>query len=261
MKTLVTLVCFVLVSLFVCAQNGTPEDYLSAEFHKARREAFRKQMPKNSVAVFFANPERNRSNDVDYVYHQDPNFYYLTGYKEPNAVLVIFSENQINSEGANYNEVLYVRKRDPEREQWTGRRLGVGGAKSQLGFEIAFNGSEFMNSGIDYAKFDRVLFEKFKNDYRDNAKYQDDLYDLIESFKSQLQIKEYVIENKGTSNTDIKSEIILKSRKVEVDNDLLSQIMAGLRQIKTPEEMVLLTKAIRISTMAQREAMKARLCM
>ena len=257
MKFFLTLFISLLFSVTIFAQEGIPTDYLSVEFHKSRREAFRRQMPKNSVAVIFANPERNRSNDVDYVYHQDPNFYYLTGYKEPNAVLVIFSDNQTNPEGTTYNEILYVRKRDPEREQWTGRRLGVEGAKSQLGFEIAFNGSEFMNSGINYAKFDRVLFEKFKNDYRDNVKYNDDLYDLIESFKAQLQIKEYVIENKVTSDTDVKREVILKSRKVEVDNNLLSQIMAGLRQIKTPEEMVLLNRAIRISTMAQREAMKA----
>jgi Xaa-Pro aminopeptidase len=51
-----------------------PTDYLSAAFHKERRQAFRAKMPKNSVAVFFGNPVRNRANDVDYVYHQDPDF-------------------------------------------------------------------------------------------------------------------------------------------------------------------------------------------
>ncbi|MBT8272965.1 MAG: aminopeptidase P N-terminal domain-containing protein, partial [Bacteroidia bacterium] len=80
----------ILLSLFfvlaVFAQEGLPTDYLSSEFHKNRREALRQKMPENSVAVFFANPVRNRANDVDYVYHQDPNFYYLTGYKEPHAV-------------------------------------------------------------------------------------------------------------------------------------------------------------------------------
>jgi Xaa-Pro aminopeptidase len=66
---------FLLTVLFVCssiAQNGTPTDYLSAQFHKERREALRKKMPNNSVAVFFGNAVRNRANDVDYVYHQDP---------------------------------------------------------------------------------------------------------------------------------------------------------------------------------------------
>lgn len=90
MKFLSMLLSFLFLSLTMTAQDGIPEDYLSSEFHKSRRDALRSKMSKNSVAVFFANAERNRSNDVDYVYHQDPNFYYLTGYKEPNAVLVIF---------------------------------------------------------------------------------------------------------------------------------------------------------------------------
>ena len=72
------------------AQNGLPKDFLKKEFHQERREVLREKMPKNSVAVFFANPVRNRSNDVDFVYHQDHNFYYLTGYKEPHAIIMVF---------------------------------------------------------------------------------------------------------------------------------------------------------------------------
>ena len=63
----------------VLAQTNIPTDYLTADFHKSRREALRASMPENSVAVFFSNAIRNRANDVDFVYHQDPNFYYLTG--------------------------------------------------------------------------------------------------------------------------------------------------------------------------------------
>jgi len=108
MKTLVAVFCTFFFVNMSFSQKGTPDDYLSATFHKERREAFRGKMPANSVSVFFANPERNRANDVDYIYHQDPNFYYLTGYKEPNAVFIIFSENQSNSEGKSYNEILFV---------------------------------------------------------------------------------------------------------------------------------------------------------
>lgn len=71
-----------------------PTDYLPAEFHKSRRDSLRSLMPANSVAVFFSNPIRNRANDVEYVYHQDPDFYYLTGYQEPHSMLVLFSDWQ-----------------------------------------------------------------------------------------------------------------------------------------------------------------------
>ncbi len=166
------------------SSQGTPTDFLTADFHKERREAVRAMLPHNSVAVFFANAERNRANDVDYIYHQDPDFYYLTGYKEPNAVLVIFSENQVNTEGKEFNEMLYVQKRDASAEQWNGKRLGIEGAKKQLGFDMAFNGDEFSKIPIDFKTFDMVTFFDFKHDYRDK-RGDADLFDLIKSFKEK----------------------------------------------------------------------------
>ena len=127
---------FLLFSLHFSAQ--IPTDFLSKDFHKNQREVLRSKMPKNSVAVVFANPLRNRANDVDYVFHQDPNFYYLTGYREPNGVLILFSENQTDTEGDIYNEILYVQQRDARAEQWNGKRLGVEGAKNELGFGMVF---------------------------------------------------------------------------------------------------------------------------
>lgn len=176
--------CYVLFLGLMGWSQDIPTDYLTADFHQGRREAVRDLMPKNSVAVFFANPVRNRANDVDYVYHQDPDFYYLTGYKEPNAVLLIFSDAQNDAKGNSLNEVLYVQKRDQKAEQWTGKRLGVQGVKKQLGFKHAFNAEDFIASDIDFSKFEKVLFFNFKHDYRD-SRDPADLYDLIRSFKKK----------------------------------------------------------------------------
>ncbi len=184
--TMPRLIIFFVITLFTFSQAGaqdTPTDFLSADFHKGRRELVREMMPANSVAVFFANSVRNRANDVDYIYHQDPNFYYLTGYREPNAVLLIFSENQ-DDDGTAYNEVLYVQERDPRAEQWNGKRLGVEGAKSKLGFEMVFNGSEFSKASTDFKNFDTVLFFDFENDYRDTGNGAD-LFKLINDFKGK----------------------------------------------------------------------------
>lgn len=174
---------FLTVGLF--AQDGIPTDYLSIEFHKGRRELFRSKMPKNSVAVFFANPIRNRANDVDYVFHQDPNFYYLTGYREPNAVLVIYSDNQTDDNGNTYNEILYVHEKNPFYEMWNGKRLGIEGAKSQLGFAVAKNGIDFIKTETNFKNFDKVFIDKkFKDDYR-NTNSSAEVFDLIKSFKKQ----------------------------------------------------------------------------
>ena len=308
MKLQLTTICLFLFSALILAQDGIPTDYLDSEFHKSRRDAFREKMPENSVAVLFTNPVRNRANDVDYIYHQDPNFYYLTGYKEPNGVLVIFSEEQVNDAGINYNEIIYVQEKDPRAEQWNGTRLGTEGAKDKLGFQAAYNGSDFSNSGIDYASFDKVMFINFENDYRDSKRNQADLYSLIETFKTQANYSEVAIpdpikerayemikatEIENSANvaqnlgraleyypdlkddkiieayvnaTDDNTRIELKQQVIKIESETpksnldtqsLSTIMGGLRQIKTEEEMVLLTKAIRISAMGQREIMKA----
>ena len=127
-KTLLFIAMVISNSLTICAQH-TPSDFLSADFHRERRNLVREMMTPNSAIILFANAERNRANDVDYIYHQDPDFYYLTGYKEPNAVLVIFSEPQKSANGNEFNELLYVQERDPLAEQWNGKRLGVEGTK------------------------------------------------------------------------------------------------------------------------------------
>src|SRR5689334_2484788 len=90
-------------------------DLLTKEFHKGRREAVRNQMPAESMAVFFAAPERNRANDDDYQYHQDPSFYYLTGCIEPNSLLLIFKDKQTIG-GIQANEFLFVQDKDPKEE-------------------------------------------------------------------------------------------------------------------------------------------------
>ncbi|MET0412614.1 MAG: aminopeptidase P N-terminal domain-containing protein, partial [Polyangiaceae bacterium] len=77
---------------------------------------------KAGVLVVFAAEAKLRNNDVHYAFRQDSDFYYLTGFDEPDAVLVLAS----SSSGA--RSVLFVNPRDPEREIWDGKRLGVDGA-------------------------------------------------------------------------------------------------------------------------------------
>ena len=227
-----------LTLVFICtlsigfAQENLPSDYLTKEFHMGRRDAFRSMMPANSVAVIFSYPERKFSNDVDYVFHQNPDMYYLTGYKEPNAVVLIFKETQGIGDGS-YNEVVFVRERNPAREIWTGRRLGVDGTKTQLGFTTVYNGKEFKDFPIDFKKFDKIIYDKIPTDLRDDATGFD-LFGLLKTFKE-----------KNTSTI------------TEADIALFQEITKSLREIKTPEELVLLRKSVKLSCIAHNEVMKA----
>jgi len=125
--------------------ENLPADYLTKEFHAGRREALRQMMPPNSVAVIFAYPERLFSNDVNYTYHQNPDLYYFSGYNEPRSVLFIFKDQQITGDGRKYNEAFFIQKKDPLMEKWTGRRMGVAKVKSELGFDLVFEGDKFQN--------------------------------------------------------------------------------------------------------------------
>lgn len=249
MSRLLSLFILLLIAVSAIAQNpDMPNDFLGKDWHKQRRQKLRESLPANSVAVFFANAVRNRANDVDYAYHQDPNFFYLTGYREPEAVLFVFKDKQTAANGTQYDEIIFVQERNALRELWTGRRLGVEGTKTQLGLEQAFNGSEFKKYNVDFSKFAEILFVDFKNDVRDNARDSADLYSLIEDFKVKV-------------NYPKKDAAMLNIAPEQPKNNLntrgLFKLMADLRGIKTQEELVLLRKAVMISCVGQVEVMKA----
>ena len=160
---------------------------LSSEHYQNVRKAFRQKMPDNSVAVLFSAPIRNRANDVDYIYHQDPNFFYLTGWHQPHSVLMIYKNPQSDSDGV-YYEKIYVPERDNYMEMWNGKRYDLEQVK-QLGYERVAERLDFKNDCIDLGSFDQVLMFEFKNDirnqntyvFKDNIRFKvDDPYDLFD---------------------------------------------------------------------------------
>jgi len=249
MRKLIVVLSFLVTVMGVYAQpsDDLPKDFLSQDFHRGRREALREKLPPNSVAVFFANAVRNRSNDVDYAYHQDPNFYYLTGYKEPDAVLLIFKDKQTANNGTQYDEIIFVQPRNANAEMWNGRRLGDEGVKSKLGLNQAFNNTEFKKYNLDFTKFSTILFTDFQNDVRDDPTDSADLYDMIKQFKVKVNYP----SEPSTLN------VARESTKNNLNTRELPILMGSLRGVKTKEELELVRKAVSISGMAQREVMKA----
>jgi Xaa-Pro aminopeptidase len=228
-------------------EDDKPKDFLNKDFHLERRAKLREKLPANSVAVFFSNAIRNRANDVNYVFHQDPDFYYLTGYKESNSVLLIFKEKQTAANGTEYDDIIFVQPRNMQSEMWNGRRLGTNGVKEELGLKQVFTNKEFAKYNLDFSKFDQVLFFDFKNDVRDNPYDSADLFSIIEQFKIKAA---YPAKDKSLS-------LDPEPRKSNLNTKDLYGIMASLRGIKTKEELQLIRKAVAISCAGQREVMKA----
>ncbi len=245
-KVLKILILLIVGLGFSFAQElEAPTDFLSPEFHRSRRDALREKLPPNSVAIFFANPVRNRANDVEYIYHQSPDFYYLTGYKEPHAVLLIFKDQQLKNNNKTYNEIIFVQPRNEMAEMWTGKRMGDEGVMSKLAISEAFNNTEFAKYKLDFSAFDKVIFSDFFNDVRDDEKDEGDLFSLINQFKIKVNYP------------GISKSLEIEPKQENIDIKSLQGIMADLRGVKTPEEIELIKKAVQISVIGQVEVMKA----
>ncbi|MBT5091331.1 MAG: M24 family metallopeptidase [Flavobacteriaceae bacterium] len=299
-RVYVPIICF-LGLLFSPLSIAAQKSELSSEFHKKQRQQLREKLPNNSVAVYFSAPVRNRANDVDFEYHPDPNFYYLTGWNEPHAVLIVYSSPQKDLEGT-YFEKLYVRERDANNEMWNGRQLGVEGAR-KMGLDRVASKKDFSTEQNDFSRFDSVLMFDFKNDVRDNKNDSSDLFDLQKHFKNVINypdnfdadryrlyqrirsaveseviplkkriyymmerdsslkddpvIIDFIRVGEGTVLTDLKKQSAFLLKDYNFDINQLGSFMASLRENKTEEEILLIKKAVRISTQGQLEVMKA----
>ena len=97
-----------------------------------RRHLFSNSMLDNSMAIFPANEELIRSNDTEFRFRQNSDFYYLTGFNEPEACLLLIKRKGLIS------SVLFNRRKDKTAEIWHGYRLGQAAAVTELSMDQAF---------------------------------------------------------------------------------------------------------------------------
>ncbi|KOQ97305.1 proline aminopeptidase P II [Haemophilus sp. C1] len=106
------------------------------EFGERRTRVFTQMQP-NSALLLFSEIEKRRNNDCTYPFRQDSYFWYLTGFNEPNAALLLLKTEQTEK------AIIFLRPRDPLLETWNGRRLGVELAPQQLNVNEAYSIEEF----------------------------------------------------------------------------------------------------------------------
>ena len=102
------------------------------EFGERRTRVFAQMQP-NSALLLFSEIEKRRNNDCSYPFRQDSYFWYLTGFNEPNAALLLLKTEQAEK------AIIFLRPRDPLLETWNGRRLGVERAPQQLNVNEAYS--------------------------------------------------------------------------------------------------------------------------
>ncbi|CAG5008229.1 Xaa-Pro dipeptidase [Dyadobacter sp. CECT 9275] len=238
-------------------QLPVPADFPGKDFHRERREAMRRLMPSNSVVAVFSYPQRNFSNDTDYKYHANPDLYYFTGYTEPSAVLLLFKEAQQDSAGKAYSELFFVQQRNPAREQWTGKRLGVEGVKETLGFSDVYNSTDLGRYLPDLAKFDKIIFE-FPQDLADKIGQTDDAFDLVKIFRKKAAIPDdydaevlaeiaSLLEYPGATSPEVLPNLIRYYTSIAGSSERHQQnsFAQRLLNVKQPAELSTLMEDIR----------------
>ena len=201
-------------------------DLLPPIFHKERRKLVRTFMPENSMAIFCSAKNMLRANDVDFEFHQDPNFYYLTGLNEPNSILVLF-KNPYLFDKDTITELLLIKERNLNSETWVGKKLGIKGSELLLNVQRSYNIDNFKLDMFNFLEIDSLFIH-------DNFNMSESVFPIHND--------SVVVDTLGT--------------KLKVNNTLIFNWLAELREIKTKEEMVLLRKAISITCDAQTELMK-----
>lgn len=194
------------------------------ELFQRRRRRFMDAIGAESAAILPSAPVSVRSNDVEYRYRQDSDFYYLTAFPEPESV-ALFAPGHPDGEF-----VLFVRPRDKERETWTGRRAGVEGAIVDYGADKAFTIDELDRVVPRYLERAERVHYAFGHNDRMNTR-------ILALIRSAQEMRPRV----GSGPT-----AILNPR----------EIIHEARLTKEPEEIEFMRRAIAISAEAHKRAMR-----
>lgn len=189
--------------------------------YQQRREQLMAQIG-HGTAVFASAPMAVMHNDVEHPFRQDSDFYYLTGFNEPEAVAVLAPHHE------EHRFVLFVRPKDKDKEIWSGYRVGVDQAKEQLGADAVFPIAELDEHLPNYLKTADRLYYHFGHDDALNGRILRHWQRLLATYAKR-----------GTGPVAIE------------DARLLLQAM---RRVKQPEEIERLRRAIAIAAKAHNHA-------
>ena len=201
---------------------------LDVSVYRARRERVYDAIG-NGVALLFAAPERMRSNDTEYPYRQDSYFYYLSGFTEPEAVMIL--------DGASRTTTLCCRPKDPDMETWLGFRYGPDLAAQTFGFEAACNISEWQQRLQQHLYHADSIYALWQHDGVADA----DIVSLWRKLSADVAYRK------------IDGNIVTPAH---VLGDLYP-ILDEMRLIKDAHEITLLRTAAQLSAEAHNKAMQA----
>ncbi|KAI9726689.1 MAG: hypothetical protein M1834_008954 [Cirrosporium novae-zelandiae] len=209
-------------------QPGEITPGISAIEYAQRRSNLAVKLPKNAIAIIAASDIKYRSGSVFYEFHQDPNFYYLTGFNEPEALAII----EKTGEGASHNFHLYNRPKDLHAELWDGARSG-----NQAALDV-FNADETGDINRVHTILPKIV------------EHASTVYTDIKSATARSSAFSRFFFGPA-SKSDGFAKIVEAAKVIP-----LQPILNELRVIKSDSEIVLMRKAGQDSSRAFTEAMR-----
>jgi Xaa-Pro aminopeptidase len=213
----------------------------------ARRARVAEALGPDSLLILWSAPHKTYSHDIEYEFRQDSNFYYLTGIDQPGAILVLMPGN------ASRKEILFIEPRDPVREHWEGRRLSKEEAAAQSGIATVYLSEElepFVQSILSRRPYDVPR-------YKASREY-DVFFKALAAGRAKLalilQPRPELWKPLGPTQEFAKR---VKERYEGFSVQDASEVLGGLRQVKTAYERKTLERSAEISSQAQRAAMQA----
>jgi len=194
------------------------------KFAKLQRQRLFEQLPDNSAVLVSSGHEQIRNRDVEFPFRADSDFSYLTGFYEPDSVLLLIK--QVTSES-----IIFVRPKDQEQEIWQGRRLGVEMAPRMLSVDQAYS--------VD--KLDEVVGEALEN-----------IQNIYFSFSQMSLWMESVESWLGSLKAKVRKGVSTPTKLCDLD-----EIMHENRVIKSPQEIEWMRHAAQVSVQGHLAAMRS----
>lgn len=190
--------------------------------YKARRDALLTAIDEG-VVILSAATLQTRSNDTEYPFRQDSNFYYMSGFLEDNAYIVLSKKDGVE------RSYFFVQKKEPEMELWTGKRLGTEEAKKLFFFDEIYESDSF-------AKELENILPGFRSVYCDMFE-NDDLF---------AEIKRIVKKVKKKRDVRLSPSSFIN----------VTDTIERMRLVKSSEEIALIERALEITKEAHHTVMK-----
>lgn len=136
----------------------------TSDFYSNNRQTFYDRMSDDTLAVFFSGWPVCRSGDADYPFSGDNDFYYLTGIREPEAILVLDKTDTCREQS-----VLFIRRADPEKEKWFGKMISPEEAEGISGISRLYYTDDF-SAWFESKKASRIYLDSLISEVEKNQR-------------------------------------------------------------------------------------------